>query len=84
MKSLPYTVSRLTAFARLGIALAASPLHAQKTTQAIALGAGWNAVWLEVEPTYEIGDTAASGVSPIPAGDSRIGRTKAPEDVFPP
>ncbi len=34
----------------LALALLAPALHAQNSTQNVALAAGWNAVWLEVEP----------------------------------
>ncbi|MFT4638204.1 MAG: hypothetical protein ACI8T1_001523 [Verrucomicrobiales bacterium] len=43
---------------------------AQTGSQDISLVAGWNAVWLEVEPNY-------------PAGDPQAGLPRAPEDVFP-
>ena len=44
-------------------------VHAQVAKQTIPLGDGWNAVWLEVEPTY-------------PTGHVRAGQAMAPEDVF--
>ncbi len=43
---------------------------AQTGSQDITLAAGWNAVWLEVEPTY-------------PAGDPSAGQPRQPGDVFP-
>jgi hypothetical protein len=42
---------------------------AQIGTQRVTLDAGWNAVWLEVEPIY-------------PAGHANEGKVKLPEDVF--
>lgn len=48
---------------------AVRPAAAQTTSQAVALVAGWNSVWLEVEPVY-------------PAGDPKAGQAKAPADVF--
>jgi hypothetical protein len=46
----------------------ASPALCQTATQNITLTAGWNAVWLEVEPVHETGTNA--------------GQAKAPQDVF--
>lgn len=65
-----------------------SLLSAQTADQAIPLEAGWNAVWLEVEPVYQAGDTAlndpalAGDDEVIAAGDPRIGQPKMPVDVF--
>jgi hypothetical protein len=44
-----YPLSRLLALFG-ALALVVPLLHAQETTQQISLVAGWNAVWLEVEP----------------------------------
>ena len=51
------------------IAMFVLPAVAQSANQQVALQAGWNAVWLEVEPTY-------------PDGHLRAGQAMAPEDVF--
>lgn len=62
--------------------------QAQRATQEIQLKAGWNAVWLEVEPVYEVGDMIRNGIldpaddEVLSANDSRIGQAKAPQDVF--
>jgi hypothetical protein len=54
----------------LVVALAqAASLFGQTAPQTVTLSAGWNAVWLEVEPTY--GPT-----------ETRAGQTKDPADVF--
>ncbi len=50
-------------------ALLASSLQAQEADQLINLVPGWNAVWLEVQPTY-------------PEGHERAGRPMTPEDAF--
>ena len=52
----------------VGIVALALPTGAQNVTQTVTLTAGWNAVWLETEPTYDTGPKA--------------GQRKAPEDVF--
>jgi hypothetical protein len=39
----------------------AGMVHAQTATQSVTLSAGWNAVWLEVEPTDSNGQTLAPG-----------------------
>ena len=63
-------------------------LEAQTAGQAISLSAGWNSVWLEIEPVYQAGDTLLNDPAlpgdneTLAAGDVRIGQTKAPEDVF--
>lgn len=46
-----------------------STLSAQTAPQAISLSPGWNAIWLEVQPTY-------------PTGHAKEGLAMAPEDVF--
>ncbi len=63
-------------------------LRAQIATQKISLSEKWNAVWLEVEPVYVVGDTvhndpADEGDNEILASDDlRVGQPKAPQDVF--
>jgi hypothetical protein len=47
----------------------AAPVVAQTVTQSVPLLAGWNAVWLEVEPVY-------------PDGNEKAGQAKSPGDVF--
>ena len=69
----------------LSVTLSLPALFAQKVSQQVALVNGWNSVWLEVEPYYEVGDTALggpSGTEVLLAGDSRIGQAKAPSDIF--
>ncbi len=48
-----------------------APAFAQTASQTVTLVAGWNSVWLEVEPVY-------------PAGDPKAGQPKSPLDVFGP
>lgn len=48
--------------------IAAGPARAQTVPQTLTLTAGWNAVWLEVEPVYDSGPNA--------------GQPKSPQDVF--
>lgn len=64
MKHSSYLIAAVLAGA---LALAA-PAHAQTTTQSVSLTAGWNSVWLEVDPVYDTGANA--------------GQAKAPQDVF--
>ena len=52
-----------------GLATLATLARAQTAGQTVTLAAGWNAVWLEVEPVY-------------PPGDPKAGQPKAPADVF--
>jgi hypothetical protein len=48
--------------------ISAIPAHAQSGEQIVTLSAGWNAIWLEVEPLNTTGPN--------------IGAPKAPQDVF--
>jgi len=72
----------------LGFPLLGTTLEAQTAGQEISLSAGWNSVWLEIEPTYQVGDTLLNDPAlpgdneTLAAGDVRIGQAKAPEDVF--
>ena len=52
-----------------GFVALAAPARAQNVSQPISLVAGWNSVWLEVEPFY-------------PSSDPKAGQPKAPADVF--
>jgi len=61
-------VPPLVAAILAGVVLLAGSAHAQTVTQPVTLSAGWNAVWLEVEPAYDTGPNA--------------GQPKAPQDVF--
>ncbi|NNM30657.1 MAG: hypothetical protein HKO57_14140, partial [Akkermansiaceae bacterium] len=89
MNALPLcTMKRMTSISArsataftLAVLLLAPSLRAQTVTQEINVVTGWNAVWLEVEPTYKAGDLAG-GVA-LAAGDSRIGTAKNAGDVFP-
>lgn len=72
----------------LGFPLLGTILEAQTAGQEISLSAGWNSVWLEIEPVYQAGDTVLNDPAlpgdneTLAAGDARIGQLKAPEDVF--
>lgn len=72
----------------LGFPLLGTTLEAQTAGQEISLSAGWNSVWLEIEPVYQTGDTVLNDPAlpgddeTLAAGDARIGQSKAPEDVF--
>ncbi len=59
MKSL---FPRLTRGLLLGFLAIAGVAHAQNATQSVTLTAGWNAVWLEVEPVNASGQTLAPQV----------------------
>ena len=69
-------------------ALCVQTASAQIVTQEVQLQAGWNSVWLEVEPVYAVGDTVRNIVADpdddevLSADDSRVGQAKAPQDVF--
>jgi hypothetical protein len=78
-----------------GFALCAAALlltmgvsRAQNATQSLSLSAGWNSVWLEVEPRYAAGDTVLNDPAvpgddeTLVAGDSLVGQPKAPQDIF--
>ena len=39
-----------------GFPLIGTTLEAQTAGQEISLSAGWNSVWLEIEPVYQAGD----------------------------
>jgi hypothetical protein len=54
MKSFTHLLSRGLAIGSLALAGLA---HAQSVTQSVILTAGWNAVWLEIEPTDNAGQT---------------------------
>ena len=87
MNPLKIIIKRL---AIIGLAISPIQLCAQVADQTLSLSAGWNSVWLEVEPVYAVGDTVRGNPSAVPPeadevlaeGDSRIGRQKAPRDVF--
>ena len=70
MKTIPSPALSLAVTSCLALLCPASALLAQTATQDIPLDAGWNAVWLEVEPIYP-DDHAHSP-----------GQAKAPDDVF--
>jgi len=67
MKRSTHPISWLTALVA-GIFVLAAPAPAQNGTQSVTLSAGWNAIWLEVEPVYDSGPGA--------------GLAKSPQDVF--
>ncbi|MCF7676530.1 MAG: hypothetical protein K9N23_13100 [Akkermansiaceae bacterium] len=69
MKHSSHSLLRLVVGLCAGLATLATPGRAQTAVQTVTLPAGWNAVWLEVEPTY-------------PAGDPKAGQPKIPDDVF--
>jgi hypothetical protein len=69
MKHSSHSLLRLAACMVAGLATLASLARAQTAGQTVTLAAGWNAVWLEVEPVY-------------PPGDPKAGQPKAPADVF--
>ena len=69
MKHSSHSLLRLAIGLATGLAFLAVPARAQTAGQTVTLAAGWNAVWLEVEPTY-------------PLGDPKAGQPKAPADVF--
>lgn len=69
MKRSSCSLVRLAAVALASLVAVVAPAQAQTAPQTINLVAGWNAVWLEVEPTYA-------------AGDPKAGQPKAPVDVF--
>ncbi|MGJ8640237.1 MAG: hypothetical protein ACSHYA_12680 [Opitutaceae bacterium] len=79
---------RSVIWALTGMALGISSLHAQTVLQTVDLEPGWNAVWLEVEPVYQVGDTVLNVITDdlddeiIGVDDIRIGQRKAPQDVF--
>jgi len=52
----------------IGGGILTAQAQAQTATQSVTLSAGWNAVWLEVEPVNASGPYA--------------GQPKAPQDVF--
>ena len=72
----------------VGIAACFSNLRAQITSQNINLSVGWNAIWLEVEPVYQLGDviendpTTSADDETVGAGHPRLGETKDTQDVF--
>lgn len=70
MNPLNFKPARLAVLSIVAMALLAVRLHAQSAEQTISLVNGWNAVWLEVEPTY-------------PDGHPKAGQPKSPADVFP-
>ena len=61
----------LAIVALTGSVILSAPARAQNVSQPISLVAGWNSIWLEVEPFY-------------PAGDPKEGQPKSPTDVFGP
>ena len=69
MKHSSISLWRLAIGLFAGLAALAVSARAQTAGQTVALAAGWNAVWLEVEPVY-------------PVGDPKAGQPKAPADVF--
>ena len=52
-----------------GLVTLSAPVRAQSAPQSVSLVAGWNSVWLEVEPVY-------------PVGHPKAGQPQAPADVF--
>lgn len=85
------STSRLAAWLVFAMAIHGISLQAQTASQTVTLTSGWNAVWLEVTPVYQVGDSATiyneenpnGTVMTVAAGDSLIGVAKRPEDVFP-
>jgi hypothetical protein len=72
MKKIPFLLCPLPVAAVLltGLVISAGSAPAQAVvTQELTLEAGWNAVWLEVEPVY-------------PEGHANAGQTMAAEDLF--
>jgi hypothetical protein len=59
MKHSSHSLLRLAACMVAGLATLASLARAQTAGQTVTLAAGWNAVWLEVEPVYPPGDPKA-------------------------
>lgn len=60
--SMKSTFPRLTRGLAFGFLAIAGMAHAQTATQSVTLTAGWNAVWLEVEPVNASGETLAPQV----------------------
>lgn len=58
-----------TAAVLASVVTVCSSASAQTAPQAISLSPGWNAVWLEVEPTY-------------PPSHAKAGMAMAPQDIF--
>ncbi|NIP96002.1 MAG: hypothetical protein GWO24_22220, partial [Akkermansiaceae bacterium] len=64
------------------------PAAAAEVQQTLQLNYGWNAVWLEVEPRYAVGDTVRNDAGDpnddevLAAGDPRVGGPKLAQDVF--
>ena len=69
MKHSLQSLRLITAAIVASVVSAFSPVSAQTAPQAISLSPGWNAIWLEVQPTY-------------PTTHAKAGMAMAPEDVF--
>jgi hypothetical protein len=88
MNNFKFTLAHLAVFSVIGGAMLAPAVQAQNAPQAVNLVAGWNSVWLEVEPRYVVGDivnadpAVGGGPEVLAADDPRVGQPKTPWDIF--
>ena len=88
MRTSRFTLAHCAVFFLLCGVINAPALQAQNAPQAVNVVAGWNSVWLEVEPRYVVGDVVKAdpsiggGPEVLAADDPRVGKPKAPWDIF--